>query len=1251
MSLLGHSIADLSPVQGQGEEKVNVSLSMPPVSSVASPVLLPPGPDPREAIRQSRAHLLSMPDLNPPEVQRLVVEHIVKNDDSMLHTSTQRLRVFSGRFPRPQNESDYETFRSAVDLMLKDPSVSDLQRSRRIIESLLPPAADMVKHLRADTAPTVYIQILDSAYGAVQDGDELHAKFMDTFQDAGEKPSSYLQRLQVVLSAAVKRGGVSPSEIDRQLLNQFCRGCWDNTLISELQLKSRKSNPPSFADLLLLLRTEEDREAAKTQRMKQHLGACKVKAVSHVHYAGAGGEEKPQTTLEQLAKQLAEMQKQLNALTAAQSTPKPPISANAPPGRRYGERQGGGKSQANSPPVLKPGYCYSDFVGADTEVATLALVVPDIYSESQSQILIGMNTLDPLYEQHVQTEFVHYVPVMQGYRAVLNLLQCRYQKSKDCNDGVVRLANNRIPTVIPAGETVVVEGSIHASSTPLSSWALVEHPTTALPGGLCVQNCLITLSHEPHQKIPIVLTNESEQSITIPPLSVIAELVMSPQILSHSAAPDPDLTKKPLIDPAKFDFGDSPVPPDWKERIIQTFQNIPEVFAQHELDFGRTDKVKHKINLLDNTAFKHRPRPIHPNDIEAVRKHLQELLDVGVIRESESPFASPIVVVRKKNGDVRLCIDYRKLNLQTIKDAYALPNLEESFAALHGSRWFSVLDLKSGYYQIEMDEADKAKTAFVTPLGFWEFNRMPQGVTNAPSTFQRLMEKCMGDLHLKEVLVFLDDLIIFSNSLEEHEQRLVRVLQRLKAYGLKLSLEKCKFFQSSVKYLGHVVSENGVETDPEKVSALKSWPIPRTFKELKSFLGFAGYYRRFISGYAAIAKPLNDLTKGFTPFRRSKQKPPTTSKHADPRQPLECWTPQCQNAFDTLIERLTTAPVLAFANPKLPYILHTDASTTGLGAALYQEQDGRLRVVAYASRGLSSSEARYPAHKLEFLALKWSVTEKFHDFLYGADFVVITDNNPLTYILTSAKLDAASHRWVAALSTYNFKLQYRAGKQNLDADALSRRPHDHHSDVRLQREWEMIRQFAQDHDTDTVTELPEEVVAAICLSSLARSPALSSDNFSTTLVESMSVTASVLPECFIDESQHGLPVISSLSNQDLQEKQRADPCLREVLHQMETGEKVPPTVKQEMPDIALLLRELNRLELHDGVLYRRRHDGEHISYQLVLPEELRPSVLTALHNDMGHMGVERTLISSAHDSSGREWQQRSKPKSELALGV
>lgn len=235
----------------------------------------------------------------------------------------------------------------------------------------------------------------------------------------------------------------------------------------------------------------------------------------------------------------------------------------------------------------------------------------------------------------------------------------------------------------------------------------------------------------------------------------------------------------------------------------------------------------------------------------------------------------------------------------------------------------------------------------------------------------------MGDMNLKEVVVFLNDVIVFSKILEDHEARLTKVLNRLKEYRLKLSPEKCKFFQSSVLYLGHVVSERGVKTDPEKVAAFKTWPAPRHLKELKAFLGFCGYYRKFIKGYSSI----------------------------------------------------------------IPYILHTDASSTGLGAALYQEQEGQLHIVAYASRGLSRSESRYPAHKLEFLALKWSVTEKFRDYLYGNQFTVITDSNPLTYILTSAKLDASSYRWLAALSSFSFKLQYHPGKQNGDAEALSRRPH------------------------------------------------------------------------------------------------------------------------------------------------------------------------------------------------------------------
>uniref|UniRef100_A0A8C7YJX3 Gypsy retrotransposon integrase-like protein 1 n=1 Tax=Oryzias sinensis TaxID=183150 RepID=A0A8C7YJX3_9TELE len=861
-----------------------------------------------------------------------------------------------------------------------------------------------------------------------------------------------------------------------------------------------------------------------------------------------------------------------------------------------------------------------DFVGAETEVSTLALVVPDSQTETQSQVLIGMNTLEQLYDQHLHSDHANFQPATYDYKVVLDILQLRHQQTQLGSKGVARLSS-KTPVVIPAGHTVVVEGAIQTNAPPAGCCVLMEHPATPIAGGLCVMSCLITISQQTPHKVPVFLKNESDKAVCIPPWSIIADFVSTPQKFSH----DVYVPSVPTTKSLQPDFGDSPLSADWKERITNKLNEIPEVFSQHELDFGRTDKVKHSIKLHDQTPFKHRPRPIHPQDIEAVRKHLQDLLQAGVIRESESPFASPIVVVRKKNGDVRLCIDYRKLNLQTIKDAYALPKLEESFSALTGSKWFSVLDLKCGYYQIEMAEGDKEKTAFVTPLGFWEFNCMPQGVTNAPATFQRLMEKCMADLNLKQVLVFLDDLIIFSSTLEEHEERVMRVLHRLKKYGLKLSMGKCKFFQTSVRYLGHIVSERGVETDPDKISALKSWPIPRTLKELKSFLGFAGYYRRFIKGYAAIARPLNNLTRGYGTPRKSGLKRPN-AKMQDVKQPFgERWTSECQHAFETLIDQLTTAPVLGFADPKKPYILHTDASSTGLGAALYQEQDGHLKVIAYASRGLSSSEARYPAHKLEFLALKWSITEKFHDYLYGASFVVITDNNPLTYILTSAKLDAASHRWLAALSTYNFTLQYRAGKQNLDADALSRRPHDPSSDVSSDNDDDFIHQFTQEHSCET-GRVSQEVIAAICQSCLARSnsQSISPDMPSITLVESLTTSVKAIPDCYI-ESQHGLPVVPSLSEEELQVKQRSDPTLKEVIHQLETGEQVPPTARKELPELPLLLRELKRLELRNNILYRKRREGDEVKLQLVLPEDLRSIVLTSLHNDMGHLGIERTL--------------------------
>lgn len=871
-------------------------------------------------------------------------------------------------------------------------------------------------------------------------------------------------------------------------------------------------------------------------------------------------------------------------------------------------------------------------LGLDFEVPTLALIVPDMQS-TLSTVLIGTNTLDTLYELYTSAALQNSQSLPYGYRALLQTLELRQKQEVDSSIGVVRLSG-KYPETLGPGQTKVLEGSVSCKIPNVGKWVVIESSkTSSLPGGLIVTNGLASLPPKLPHCVLVILKNESDHDITISPKSVIAEVntIRSVQPVTHKNS---DTQTKPDQKPKnKFDFGESSVPNEWKERITEKLSSMSDVFAQHDLDFGRTDKLKHHIKLSNETTFKHRARPIHPQDVEAVRKHLQELLSAEIIRESESPFSSPIVVVRKKNGDVRLCIDYRKLNLQTVKDAYALPNVEESFSALNGSKWFSVLDLKSGFYQIEVEESDKHKTAFVCPLGFFEFNRMPQGITNAPSTFQRLMERCMGDLNLKQALVFIDDLIVFSSTLEEHEERLLNVLTRLREYGLKLSPEKCKFFQTTVKYLGHIVSEKGIETDPEKITSLKTWPKPNNLKELRTFLGLCGYYRRFIKDYSKIVKPLNALTAGYPPTQKHRKPNVKPEKYHNPKEAFgDRWTTECKDAFDTIIDKLTTAPILGFADPKSPYVLHTDASTIGLGAVLYQEQQGQKRVIAYASRGLSQCEARYPAHKLEFLALKWAVTDKFQDYLYGGQFVAVTDSNPLTYVLTSAKLDATSYRWLAALSTFDFQLQYRAGKQNQDADGLSRRPHNGLADDLIsQKEMERIRQFAQRHlpENEGSSLIAASTVNAICDKHLVHNtingePA---DKLSgTTLVLSLAQSPKAIPVSYEEEDQlGGLPVIPHLTIAELVQKQRADTCIREVINQMETGEKPPPSIRKELPEIYLMLREWNRLELLNGVLYRRRQEGARMFYQLVLPEELRPSVLKSLHDDLGHMGIERTL--------------------------
>lgn len=476
-----------------------------------------------------------------------------------------------------------------------------------------------------------------------------------------------------------------------------------------------------------------------------------------------------------------------------------------------------------------------------------------------------------------------------------------------------------------------------------------------------------------------------------------------------------------------------------KDKVVRLIQKHDSTFSKDDFDVGLCSKIPHKIQQTDNQPVRQSYRRIPPHQLSEVRELLQKLTEQGVIRQSNSPYASPIVLVKKKDGSLRMCIDYRQLNAKTIKDSFPLPCIEESLEALRGAQYFSSLDLAHGYHQVVMDKESVEKTAFRVPFGLFEYTRMPFGLVNAPGTFQRVMESCLGDLNLSELLIHLDDILVYSDSVKDQIARLDKVLTRLGDFGLKVKGKKCSLFQKQVNYLGHMVSAEGIQVDDDKIQKIKDWPIPSTAEQVRSFLGLAGYYRRFVKGFAQVASPFHSL------LAQGGEKKGTKDRIGTKKHTKISWSTEAQCAFDQLKQLLTEAPVLAYPDFTRPFVLETDASFKGLGACLTQAgADGKYHPVAYASRGLRGPESRYPdmsAFKLEFLALKWAVVDKFREYLLSVPFEVVTDNNPLANLKT-AKLGACEMRWIAQLAAFNFSVRYRAGTENKCADALSRRPID-----------------------------------------------------------------------------------------------------------------------------------------------------------------------------------------------------------------
>lgn len=453
-----------------------------------------------------------------------------------------------------------------------------------------------------------------------------------------------------------------------------------------------------------------------------------------------------------------------------------------------------------------------------------------------------------------------------------------------------------------------------------------------------------------------------------------------------------------------------------KREILKLVKQFQDIFYKDGDSLTFTNEVKHKLNTSNDSPIYTKIYRYPYAQKPEVDKQIQEMLDNKIIRHSDSPYNAPIWVVPKKidaSGKIkwRIVIDYRKLNDATKEDKYPIPNIEDLLSKLGKSNYFTVLDLAKGFHQIEIYPPDIEKTAFSTQDGHYEFIRMPFGLKNAPATFQRMMNNVLREQIGKICYVYMDDIVIFSTSLQEHIQSLKTVFQRHREVNLKVQLDKTEFLRKETNLLGHVITPNGIKANPDKIKAIQNYPIPKTLKEIRSFLGITGYYQKFIKDYAKIAKPLTAATrKGITIV------------HSESF--VKC--------FETLKTLLTSDPILAYPDFNKPFTLTTDASLYALGAILSQEG----RPIAYASKTLDNAQCNYDTTERELLAVVWAC-KQFRHYLYGVKFHLQTDHRALVWLSNLQEPNSKLQRWKIKRNEYNFDIKHIQGKDNIIADALS----------------------------------------------------------------------------------------------------------------------------------------------------------------------------------------------------------------------
>lgn len=464
-----------------------------------------------------------------------------------------------------------------------------------------------------------------------------------------------------------------------------------------------------------------------------------------------------------------------------------------------------------------------------------------------------------------------------------------------------------------------------------------------------------------------------------------------------------------------------------RNALIPIIKSTKQVFHNPDNRLSCTTNVDCHIRTEDEIPIYQKTYPYPVAYREEVNVQISKLLNDGIIRPSRSPWNSPVWIVPKKmdasgKRKFRLVIDYRNLNKKTISDKYPMPEIANILDQLGGNRYFTTLDLASGFHQIKMNPRDIEKTAFSVNNGKYEFVRMPFGLKNAPAIFQRAMDDVLREHIGRICYVYMDDVVVFGKTLNEATKNLETILRVLQDANLKVQPDKSEFLRKSVEFLGYVITENGIKPNLKKIEAIEKWPEPKTVKELRGFLGLIGYYRRFVKDFAKMAKPLTKLFRG--------EKDPSSNKKIT-------FEDTEKEAFLKLKTVLSSSDVLTYPNFNKPFLITTDASNYAIGAVLSQGEIGRDKPIHFASRTLNKSEENFSATEKEMLAIYWAL-KVFRNYIYGQKFTVITDHQPITFSLSSKNTNAKLKRWKSFLEEHDYQIIYRPGRTNVVADALSR---------------------------------------------------------------------------------------------------------------------------------------------------------------------------------------------------------------------